>query len=264
MAEENKNKTVVLSTTNNADYKFYIPYQEKAWNNLGWKVCIIITNDVDISTLNLPIKTNGINKLETTIITLPDIPELRKETIAQAGRLYAANYFPDDMLLMTCDMDLIPLADYWHPGQDDITVYGHDLTWRSFYPMGYIAMNVANWKKYMNLNGKIREEIIRDAKEIEIAYMPDWNQWWNHDWTLITKRLKPFEKQITFIDRGQIEIAGATLAKGRIDRYNWEATQNQPEPFIDMHCENNNTQHPVKLEPFLKVFEKFYGKILHH
>src|SRR3990172_410272 len=242
----NKN-IVVISTNNNPDYYWYIPYQEKAWNTYGWEVCIVITQDVDIGKLNLTMRKSQYNPYPTSIIPMPAIEGLRTETIAQAGRLYAANYLPDDALIMTCDMDLIPLSDYWHPKIEDITVYGHDLTWRSFYPMGYIAMSGNNWKKYMNLNGNTHDELIRDAKEIEVAYHPDWNSWWNHDWTLITKRLKPFEKQITFIDRGQIEIGGATLAKGRIDRHNWEVTQNQPEPFIDMHCENNNVMHPVKL-----------------
>ncbi len=75
---------------------------------------------------------------------------------------------------------------------------------------------------------------------------------------LLTNRLKPYAHLIEFIDRGQIDIAGATLAKGRIDRHNWIVTQNQPEPFIDCHCENNNVKHPDKLEPFLKVFNRFY------
>ena len=89
----------------------------------------------------------------------------------------------------------------------------------------------------------------------------DWEQWWNYDWSLITARLMPHKNKITFIERGQIDIAGATLAKGRIDRYNWEETQKQSGTFIDMHCENVSTQHESKLPKFLKVFEKFYGKI---
>ena len=132
---------------------------------------------------------------------------LRNETIAQGGRLYAANYLPQDSLIMTCDMDLIPLSDYWHPKIEDITIYGHDLTWHSFYPMGYIAMSGANWKKYMNLTGLTENDFDRDARETQRAFVTDdWESWWNFDWDLITKRLKPFAKQLTFVDRGQIEF----------------------------------------------------------
>lgn len=245
-------KIVVLSTNNNTDYIFYAKYAEKAWNNFGWQVAVCITDDVKSVDMQL-------SNPSTYILRMPNIEGLRKETIAQGGRLYAANLLPAEAMLMTCDMDLIPLTDYWHPKEDEVTVYGHDLTWYSFYPMGYIAMTGANWQKYMKLTGNIHNDFERDAKETKTAYAPDWETWWNYDWQLITERLRPFKKEITFIDRGQIDIAGGTLAKGRIDRFNWEATQNQPEPFIDMHCENVNVKHPDKFSKFIKVFNKYHG-----
>lgn len=255
-------KVVVISSNNNPDYFHYAPYQEKAWNSLGWELCIMITHDVNPLDLNLRPYLQHENKPPTSIVQLPHIPELKTGTIAQAGRLYAANYFSDDdVMLMTCDMDLIPLSDYWKPELFDVTIYGHDLTWHSFIPMGYIAMSTKNWRKYMGLTGLTAEDMMRDAKSGVSNYNPfsdKWEEYWDYDWSLVTNKLKPYKDTFKFIDRGQINIAGGTLAKGRIDRFNWEATQNQPEPFIDCHCENNNVKHPVKLEPFLKVFNKFY------
>lgn len=245
-------KTVVVSTNNNPDYLFFAPYIEKAWNKLGWKVAFMVTHDVDINELQ-------VNSGYNYIIQLPKVEGLRIETVAQASRLYAAPFLPE-CLLMTSDIDLLPLQDYWKPHYMDKTIYGHDLTWRSYYPMGYIAMNTVAWRKHMNLTGNFEMDILRDAKETEIAYMPDWESWWNFDWDLITKRLKPFEKELTLIDRGQVNIAGTTLAKGRADRYNWDATVKQ-EDLIDAHCHNNNVLHPSKLEPFLELFEKHYGKL---
>lgn len=251
------NRYVVVSTTNNPDYYFYAPYIERAWNKIGWNICVMITNDVNESDLKL---TNPLS----VVIRMPKINQLRDSSIAQASRLYAANYFPLDTLLMTSDIDLLPLSDYWHPNENDITIYGYDLTWFTFYPMGYICMTADKWQTYMNLNNNTKEEMIRDAHDTSIPHSPlanDWEEWWNWDWSMITKRLKPFEWKINFIDRGQIDIAGATLAKGRIDRYNWEETQNQSEPFIDAHCENNNVMEESKLNKFLKVFNKFYGEL---
>lgn len=247
-------KYVVISTNNNPDYYFYAPFQEKAWNTYGWDLCVMITDDVNEADLKL---TNPNSK----VIRLPKIEGLRTESIAQAGRLYAANYFEEQVQLMTCDMDLIPLSDYWKPDEDGITVYGHDLTWYSFYPMGYIAMNKLNWGICMGLTGDTKEDMLRDAKEFEhLAYAKDWEQWWNWDWTMVTDKIKKSNlRNLHTIDRGQINIAGATLAKGRVDRYNWIETQNQPD-WIDMHCENNNVQHPDKLSKFLTVYEKIYGK----
>lgn len=246
---------VVVSTNNNPDYYFYLPYIEKAWNSYGWGVCCMITDDVNVDDLKY-------SNPDTVIIRLPNIEGLRTESIAQAGRLYAANYFDEDVFLMTSDIDLLPLDDYWKPNENEITVYGHDLTWHSFYPMGYIAMNSFNWRHYMILFLDTKKDMLRDADEFKhLSYANDWESWWNWDWTMITARLKPTESTIKFIDRGQINIAGATLAKGRVDRYNWEETQKQPD-WIDAHCENNNVQHPDKLNKFLQVFNKVHGKII--
>lgn len=250
-------KYIVVSTTNNPDYYFYAPYIERAWNKIGWNLCVMITNDVNESDLKLS------NPL-SVVIRMPKINQLRDSSIAQASRLYASNYFPLDTLLMTSDIDLLPLSDYWHPNENDITIYGYDLTWFTFYPMGYICMTADKWQTYMNLNNNTKDEMIRDAYDLSIPHSPlanDWEEWWNWDWSMITKRLKPFEKEIKFIERGQIDIAGATLAKGRIDRYNWEETQNQSEPFIDAHCHNTSVLNSERLELFLKVFNKFYGEL---
>jgi hypothetical protein len=250
---EQSQRYVVVSSNNNPDYLFYLPYVEKAWANYGWKLCVMITHDV----------TDYDKRLDSTIvIRLPKVDGLRTETIAQAGRLYAANYLPMDALIMTSDMDLIPLQDYWNPNKEDITVYGHDLTWFSYFPMGYIAMSGASWKHYMNCSYDTANDMLRDAKETGIAFSEEWEKWWNFDWDLVTKRLTHLKQLggINFVNRGQINIAGATLAKGRVDRYNWEATQNQSE-WIDAHCENNNVQHPDKLNKFLKVYNKIHGEI---
>lgn len=247
-------KYVVVSSNNNPDYLFYLPYVEKAWASYGWDLCVMLTHDVDITKIDK-------RREETIIVQLPKIEGLRMESIAQVSRLYAANYLPMDALIMTSDMDLIPLQNYWNPSINDITVFGHDLTWHSYYPMGYTAMSGANWKEYLKCTFGTENDIIRDAKEYEhLTKSDNWESWWNWDWTMLTDRLKPFKHKITFIDRGQINIAGATLAKGRVDRYNWIETQNQPN-WIDAHCENNNVQHEEKLPKFLKVYEQIHGRL---
>lgn len=244
---------VVVSSNNCEDYYFYAPYIERAWNILGWDLCVMVTHDVDVNNLKL-------NNESTIVVRLPKVEGLRDATVAQAGRLYAANYLPLDALIMTSDMDLLPLSNYWHPQSEDVTVYGHDLTWRTYFPMGYIAMSGEAWKTFMKLTYDTAADMLRDAKETKIAFSEDWNEWWNFDWDLITKRLMPYKDKIYFVDRGQVNIAGATLAKGRVDRYNWTETLKQQE-YIDAHLENNNVQHPDKLNKFLELFEITYGKL---
>lgn len=238
-------KFVVVSSNNNPDYLFYLPYIEKAWNSYGWTLCVMVTDDVDVSKLVY-------NNLDTRIFKLPNIEGLRKESIAQAGRLYASNYFKEEVLLMTSDMDLLPLSDYWEPSQEYPTVYGHDLTDYTYFPMGYTVMKSSLWKQLFF-------DMEADAKEYShLAYAQDWESWWNWDWKMLTDRLKKYAESnsVIMINRGRQSNG---FAYGRIDRGNSMA--HVEGELIDAHCENNNVMHPIKLNRFLEIFENKYGKL---
>jgi len=248
MEESQTKRYVVVSTNNNPDYYFYAPYQEKAWNSLGWSLCVMCTHDVNTNLL-------GLTSPSTIVVQLPAINELRSETIAQASRLYAANYLPMDSLIMTCDMDLIPLSDYWNPERSNITVYGHDLTDYTYFPMGYTAMEGSKWKEVMKCTYNTHSDIMRDATEYSYMTMSkDWEQWWNYDWRLLTDRLKAYKVEHKI--RGRQPNG---FAHGRIDRGNSMAhVQGE---LIDAHCENNNVRHEAKMPRFLEIFESIYGKL---
>lgn len=242
-------KYIVVSSNNNPDYYHYAKYLERAWNKLGWNLCVMITADVNPLDLEL-------SNPESIYIQLPEIPGLRKETVAQASRLYAANYLPLDALIMTSDMDLLPLSDYWHPSPDAITVYGHDLTDYTYIPMGYVVMLGSKWKQVMNLSYNTTEDLLRDCQEFGSAFSDQWEKWWNVDWEILTARLKRFTNEITFVKRGR---GHSSFAYGRVDRGDGMVVPD--EILIDAHCENNNSQHPEKLAKFLNLFEPRYGKL---
>lgn len=242
-------KFIVVSTTDNPDYYSYAPFIEKAWSKYGWTLCVMVTHGMDIKKLQLK---------DSFIIELPIMEGLRDATIAQAGRLYAANYLPKDSLIMTSDMDLLPLSDYWHPKEDEITVFGHDLTDRTYIPMGYVAMPTEKWQEVMNLTFDTKRDLLRDVLETKIAFSDKWEEWWNVDWDLLTKRLVPYMGYINFKNRGR-RLTG-TYAYGRVDR--GDGCKIPPnETLIDMHCENNNVRHPDKWNNFIKIFESLYGKL---
>lgn len=243
-------KYIVVSTNNSADYYFYAPYMEKAWNKLGWDLCVMITHDVDPLDLKL-------SNPNTIVVQVPHIEGLRIETVAQVSRLYAANYLPHDALIMTSDMDLLPLTDYWKPRPDKITVFGHDLTDYTYYPMGYVAMTGKEWYNKMKLSMNTVDDMLRDARLTGLPYSDNWEQWWNHDWRLLTDRLSPLKNEIVFIKRGR---GHGGFAYGRVDRGD-SCQIPQGETLIDAHLENHNTQHPEKLAKFLSLFESVYGKL---
>jgi len=242
-------RIVIVSTNNNPDYYFYSPYIKKAWNSYGWKVCVLITDDVDPA-----------NVVGDYVIKFPSFEGIRQETVAQASRLYAANFLPEDALLMTSDMDLLPLSDYWHPDPNNITNFGFDLTDFTFFPMGYTAMTGANWKRIMNLTGNTQADMLRDFNDETVPHSPksdNWETWWNYDWSLLSRNLRKVESEVVKVLRGR--RADSPFAFGRIDR--GDSMKIIPKPWIDAHCENNNVKHPVKLEPFLNLFNEVYGEL---
>lgn len=213
------NKYVVISTNDNPDYYQYIPYVCKAWNNLGWKV-ICFTREQNI---NLDHLQDGYNYFYQLI----GESKYRDETLVQVARLFGAYCF--DGLIMTADGDMMPLSNYWQPNENEITTYGHDLTGYGHYPICYIAMKSSEWKRIMNItNEDLMIQIERLLDKYPQSASEDWNEWWQVDQDIITEKLQ--KEKVTSIGRGKNGI----LAKGRIDRYDWEGSKEQ-EIFIDAH-----------------------------
>lgn len=225
-------KYVVISSNKNPDYEFYLPLVEWAWNRLGWDVIIMYPFNC------FPYK---------------------EETITQCMRLYVASLSElnllDDDLLMTSDADMIPLADYWKPNPNEITAYGHDLTGYQHVPMCYIAMNVANWKKVMNLTNDMNHCMQRDLADSK-ALSPNKTEWWGVDQDIITERLS--RHTVTKIDRS-IE-PNSYLPKGRFDR----ASMQYPKtPLIDFHAPREGWKHFDKIkEVITKAFGSFPDELL--
>jgi len=211
-------RTVILSTNENPDYFKYLPYVQKAWNMLGWNtLTFYLGYNHDIIT----------DPNENRIISVPAQPPYKDATIVQVMRLLAGNFI-EDGLIMTGDVDMIPMADYWDPKLEHITVYGFDLTGYSEYPICYIAMDAKRWREIMP-----EQNIIDVLEKYPNALSDDFYKWWCVDQQLITKRINENaeENELMKIDRGMHH----GLARGRVDRNDWEGTINYDGQFIDAH-----------------------------
>jgi len=209
-------KTVILSTNNNPDYLNYLPYVQKAWNKLGWET-LTFTHGITISTKD--------PKNKTIDVTFAG-GDYRPETVVQCIRLLGHRF--TDGFIMTSDVDMMPCSDYWHPNENKLTVYGFDLTGRSQYPICYIAMKSEYWEKI------IPEETLPELLDkYPNAKSEHWETWWTVDQQIITERINvnANPESIDLIDRGFTN----GLAKGRIDRADWERTLNAPGEKIDAH-----------------------------
>jgi hypothetical protein len=218
-------KYIVLSVNDNPDYLYFTPLVCWAWRQFGWEPIVFFGDsprpNLDIDKLALK---EEVYRLSRPLIAT----ESHSDTKAQMSRLYAACV--QEGYLMTGDIDMIPLSDYWKPQEDTITVYGHDLTSYGHYPICYIGMPHTRWIEVMGLSSSDYNALIkRDLDTLPQARNPDFYKYWFSDQDLITQRLKEVQFPITSILRGQYKNG---FAHGRVDRGAW--TLDHPQ-FIDAH-----------------------------
>ena len=194
-------KTVVLSTNDDENYLNYLPYIQKAWNKLGWNTITFYLGEKEID-----------SDAKNRIVKIKKIEGIREATIVQVYRLLAHNF--TDGLIMTSDVDMMPLSNYWNPEIDKFTCYGKDLTHNVHYPICYIAAPDYLWKKLIPETSI--EELLNKYPQHKSE---NFNKWWFTDQDIVTQRLSNFD--LKSIERG-FENG---LASGRIDRCEWFFTK---------------------------------------
>lgn len=218
MTTQPKKGTVILSTTDGGDYLPYLKYTQKAWNMLGWDTLTFYLG-------KLAPKSDERNKvIEISKRLLAH--GYRDATLVQTARLLGGHFCKG--LIMTGDVDMVPMSNYWKPQHDKVTVYGEDLTGHKEYPICYIAMDAADWVKVIPESG-----LISLLDKYPQAKSQDFYTWWGVDQHIITERIKRLvdPQRLVKIDRG---FTGG-LAKGRVDRADWHGTLNAPGVKIDAH-----------------------------
>ena len=206
------NKTVILSTNDHTDYISYLPYVQKAWNYFGWNTLTFYLGNQNLKSTDL-----------NTIVKIQPINGYRDETVVQVSRLFGAQYTQG--LVMTSDVDMMPLSNYWKPSDKEWTVYGEDLTNYKHYPICYISAPDYLWNQL--ITEKSIEELLNKYKQ---SKSNSFDEWWYVDQDIITERLRPLNPKT--INRGN-SFSG--IAKGRIDRIAWNQTKELQEIKIDAH-----------------------------
>lgn len=235
-------KHIVLSVNENPKYLYFLPLTVWAWRQFGWEPIVFFAGlDHQPPIFDIAVR-NSIYLHEGNKAFLID--GYKSETIAQVSRLYGACVA--DGTIMTGDIDMIPLSDYWKPEWDKITTYGRDLT-DYHYPICYIAMDSARWMQVMDIKSSdYNEHLKRDLKQQE--------NMWTLDQDLITKKLLSFGKEhITHIDRGTDPRTCYPI--GRVDRSHWTLNH---DVFIDAHLPHDILSNPQSYNKVMELLHKIW------
>lgn len=183
-------------------------------------------------------------------VEVDSIDGYRSDTITQVSRLYAACITKG--YIMTGDIDMIPLSDYWQPNTNEITIYGHDLTGYGHYPICYIGMPSERWREVMGLTSDDYNVLIsRDLDSMPQAKDPDFYKYWFTDQELITKRINETQFKKNIVKRGQYKNG---YAVGRVDRGAWSL---EHDLFIDAHL-HHQVHHKGNEWKFNQILDLLY------
>jgi hypothetical protein len=240
-------KYVVLGVNENVKYLYYLPIISWGWKRLGWQPYVMYapTHPIDVARIITPLESLVFGYQKCWQV---EVYGYETSTIAQVARLYAACDIGDEHdIIMTSDVDMLPLSNYWNPSDLNITCYGRDLT-DYHYPICYCAMTPMNWIKTMiitdsDYNVCIKHDLDERDKKT--------NSWlWDQD--ILTERLNRYgQKFITLIHRGTDKRTGYPI--GRVDRSNWHLNH---EKLIDAHLPHDIL---TNNESYKKVID-----LLHH
>lgn len=236
-------KFVVLATNDVPKYMFYTPLVCWAWNKIGWHPIVFYQGAIG----------NGFehfcdfsgHEIQFTRVLL-EVDKFPSATVAQVSRLYGScvSGVKKHDYLMTSDVDMLPLSDYWHIDSRKITSWGHNLS-NEHYPVCYIGMQSRLWENVMNINGVDYNKAIKEDLEL---YQPIT---WTVDQDIITKRIDWMAVKLNLIDREVDKRTGYPI--GRVDRSAWTLDH---KVFIDAHLPHD-----------ILTNEKSYQKVmnlLHH
>lgn len=208
---------VVLGVNENPTYLYYLPLVVWAWKKFDWEPYVYYCPGYRPAAFILNTIEGLVFKYQPA--SLIRVNSYATETIAQVSRLYASVDLSG--MLMTSDVDMLPLSDYWHPKPGEFTTYGRDLTDYHF-PICYLAGMYFDWQDIM---------LLRDIEDPDIAIKRDLRQQkniWTLDQDIITERLQVYD--LTRVDRGTDPRTGYPI--GRVDRSNWRLDHKQ---LIDAH-----------------------------
>lgn len=218
-------KYVVLSVNENPKYLFYTPLVCWAWARIGWHPIVFCSGPVD-ARLGFICDFTIDHKIPM-LPAMVNVPEYPSDTIAQVSRLYGSCVYgvKGEDYLMTSDIDMLPLSNYWHVSELRITSWGHNLS-DEHYPIAYIGMTTSLWRSVMRTEGyDYNSEIKNDLMFKQFQPLK-----WTTDQDIITRRIDMTAAPLNLIDRPVDKRTGYPI--GRVDRSAWHLNHDQ---FIDAH-----------------------------
>lgn len=252
---------VSISTDETPKYLFYWPITCFAWRTFGWEPIIFYIGKPNKFTELIHKTQEKFMEGETTEMrmlyrykgyNIENINGYQTSTVAQVSRMYAFNlpFVRGEDVIITSDMDLFPLSDYWRKDGGKTYCYGRNLS-DEHQPMAYVSSTAQGWYGIMD-QGNIRiEEMIK----IDLDRMvPRAKRIWSVDQDLLTQNLERVKDRFMVnIDRPIDPITNYPI--GRVDRSVWSLNHKQ---FIDCHAYHDILTNETRFHDIMMLMHKIW------
>lgn len=147
----------ILSVTTDPLYSFLLPFAAWSWEKIGVKSIVLWPRVSDLTEQETKSMSLVFDSCSSNSIIVPIWVNDREKlaTYSQVSRLYASllEIIDEDEVLITSDCDMAVFGNYLKQGDNNrINVFGQDLVDDSQYPMCYISMTKALWKRVMGFS----------------------------------------------------------------------------------------------------------------
>jgi hypothetical protein len=171
---------VIVSTNYDTKYIFFMPIVAWCWNKLGVEVRFLMPHKdiADCDIMWLIISTVTKNKIDGYIHTFDPPTENHEVTYTQVSRLFAAadTSIPDDEILVTGDIDLLPFQIPPYDTNGAFSIFGADLVPPKQYPMCFISATASAWRNTF-VKGRTLQQCLDDALAAENCQHMRSNLW---------------------------------------------------------------------------------------
>lgn len=254
---------VIISSTYDNKYLYYLPITTWCWNKLNVDVICFaprIKEDIppQLMLIDKVQREQGL-RLKNYFF---NAPEHKQATYAQCSRLYGACLdLPLDEILITSDVDMgvlnfpssIKNAVTGEIDMPYMEVIGADLVPDGQYPMCYLKASVGVWRKTMGINGKSYQECLDEILGHEEMENMRGNLW-SRDQEIAFNKINASIYPCIKTNRAK---EGTQFATKRYDRDDSYILDRLNPDTIDFHM-NRPGYLPENLEIILKVLDFHY------
>lgn len=137
-------RTIILASDDSETFNNY-PYVSWAWNQLGYNTHLFYLGKDSVLIEAFKKIKDSFDTDKNKIHRLPQLEGYSNDVILNAAKLFGGFCFWKNEMLMTADMDIIPVRDYWCIEQG--MCYADKSISR------FLALNASVWRSKMETNG---------------------------------------------------------------------------------------------------------------